>query len=85
MNQRFTIASLLYLLATFAYGQAKDANVPMAPKQNRKPENYQLAKYKYSLEELKDNFSEELMQLGNKQYEKILETNNECYQLKNLY
>ena len=77
MNRRITIGLLLLLLVTFAYGQVQDANAPSAPKQNRKPENYKLPKYKYSLEELKNSFSEEMMRLANKQYEKVQETNNE--------
>jgi alpha-L-fucosidase len=58
------------------YGQAQDSRVPLAPKQNRKPENYQPSKYKYSLEDLKNNFSEETMRLANKQYNRVKETNN---------
>jgi alpha-L-fucosidase len=77
MNRRITIGLLLLLLVTLSYGQVQDASALLAPKQNRKPENYQLSKYKYSLEELKNNFSEEMMQLANKQYEKVQETNNE--------
>jgi alpha-L-fucosidase len=77
MNRRITIGLLLLFLVAFTYGQVQDARAPLAPKQNRKPENYQLSKYKYSLEDLKNNFSEEMMQLANKQYEKVQETNNE--------
>ncbi|MCX6332918.1 MAG: alpha-L-fucosidase [Bacteroidia bacterium] len=76
MNSRITIGLLFFLSFTFTYGQVQDANSPLAPEQNRKPENYQLSKYKYSLEELKNNFSEEMMQRSNKQYEKVQETNN---------
>jgi alpha-L-fucosidase len=75
MNRRNTIGLLLLLSITFAYGQVHDASVPLAPKQNRKPENYQLSKYKYSLEELKTNFSEKTMSLAARQYEKVTEVN----------
>ncbi len=76
MNGRIIIGVLLFLSVTFAYGQVQENKVPMAPKQNRRPENYQPPKSKYSLEELKDNFSEGMMKLANKQYEKVQETNN---------
>lgn len=76
MNGRITIGLLLFLSITFAYGQVQENKVPMAPKQNRRPENYQPPKSKYSLEELKDNFSKGMMKLANKQYEKVQETNN---------
>jgi alpha-L-fucosidase len=76
MSNRITIGLLFFLSFTFTYGQVQNANYPLAPVQNRKPENYQLSKYKYSLDELKNNFSEEMMQLSNKQYEKVQETNN---------
>jgi alpha-L-fucosidase len=77
MNRRITIGLLLFWSFTFAYPQAQDARVPMAPKENRKPGDYQLTKYRYSLEELKNIFSEEMMKLANKKYEKVQETNNE--------
>jgi alpha-L-fucosidase len=76
MYREITIGLLLLFLGTFAYGQAQDSRVPLAPKQNRKPENYQPSKYKYSLEDLKNNFSEETMRLANKQYNRVKETNN---------
>jgi alpha-L-fucosidase len=75
MNRRNTIQLLLLLLVNFAYGQVQDARAPLAPKQNRKPENYQLSNYKYSLEELKTNFSEKTMRLAARQCEKITEVN----------
>jgi len=48
----------------------------LAPKENRRPENFQPINYKYSLEGLKQNFSEEMMQHAAKQYEKVKEVNN---------
>ncbi len=76
MKIRIIILVLLFLSVTFGYGQIQEDNVPMAPKQNRRPENYQPIKSKYSLEELKNNFSEEMRRLAAKQYEKVKETNN---------
>jgi alpha-L-fucosidase len=76
MNIRISIGLLLLFLVDFTYGQVQYVNAQLAPIQNRKHENYQLSKYKYSLEELKNNFSKEMMQLAKKQYEKVQETNN---------
>ncbi len=76
MNGRITIGLLLFLSVTFAYAQAQEDKVPVAPKQNRRPQNYQQPKSKYSLEELKDNFSEGMMKLANEQYKKVQETNS---------
>ena len=76
MNRNITIALLLLLSVTFAYGQIQEDKVPLAPKQNRRPDNYQPLKSKYSLEELKNNFSEDMMRLAAKQYDKVQKTNN---------
>ena len=76
MYRRISIGLLLLFFVTFAYGQVQNANTPLAPEQNRKPENYQQSKFKYSMEELKNNFSEEMMQKANKQYERVQQTNN---------
>jgi alpha-L-fucosidase len=75
MSRKIAIGLLLFLSVTFAYGQVQDNKAPLAPKQNRKPENYQLPKSKYSLEELKNNFSEKMMRLAARQYEKVTEVN----------
>ena len=63
------------MLTISVYGQAKVDTIPFAPKQNRKPENYQLQKSKYSLGKLKNNFSEKMMQLSEKQYKTVTEVN----------
>ncbi len=76
MNKGIIIGLLLFLSVTFTYGQIQENNVPMAPKENRRPENFYPIKPNYSLEELKNNFSEEMMKIAAKQYEKVKETNN---------
>jgi alpha-L-fucosidase len=76
MNRRITIVLLLFFSVTFAYGQVKqDKGIPLAPKENQRPENFQPVKSKYSLEELKNNFSEKMMKLAAGQYEKVTEVN----------
>jgi alpha-L-fucosidase len=54
----------------------KEGGALLTPKQNRRPGNYKLSAYKYSLEELKKNFSEDMMQLAANQYKKVEEVNN---------
>jgi alpha-L-fucosidase len=75
MNRISAIWLLLFLSSAFAYGQARDIMVPLAPKENRRPENFQPVKSKYSLEELKNNFSEKMMKLAAGQYEKVTGVN----------
>ncbi len=75
MKEKITIGLLFSLLTIYGYGQAKSDIIPLAPKQNRRPENYQLQKSNYSLNELKNNFSEKMMQLSEKQYNTITEVN----------
>jgi alpha-L-fucosidase len=41
--------------------KAKAYQDPLAPEQYRKPDGYQAPKYKYSLQELKEKFSEDMM------------------------
>jgi alpha-L-fucosidase len=75
MNRIIAIWLLLLLPFAFANGQVNDIKVPLAPKENRKPDTYQLSKYKYSLEDLKTNFSEEMMRVAASQYEKVTKVN----------
>lgn len=51
-------------------------NIPLAPTQNRRPENFKPFKYEYSPEDLKVNFSDEMMQLAAIQYEKLQKLNS---------
>ncbi|HJZ40941.1 MAG TPA: alpha-L-fucosidase [Bacteroidales bacterium] len=77
MKEKILIGLLFFPLAICGYGQDnQNGKVPLAPKQNRKPEKVQPFCHKYSLEELKDNFSEKMMRHAAKQNETIKETNN---------
>ena len=70
------IGLLSSLLAIFAFGQGNNDNlIPLAPKQERRPENFQSFNYKYSLEGLKNNFSVKMMRLAARQYETVTEVN----------
>ena len=75
MKKKILIGLLFSVLAISVFGQAKVDRIPLAPKQNRKPENYQPQKFKNSLDELKNNFSEKIMQLAEKQYQIVTEVN----------
>jgi alpha-L-fucosidase len=71
------IIGCLFFYLTFS-GCREAANndgIPVAPKKNRRPENFHPFIYKYSLQELKENFSKEFMQNAAKQYDKVKELN----------
>ena len=77
MKKKIIIGLLFFCLTISGNGQViQDKKIPLAPKQNRIPKKIQPFSYKYSLEELKDNFSEEMMRLAAKQNEMVKETNN---------
>jgi alpha-L-fucosidase len=70
------IGFLLLLLAVPALGQIGYNAIPSAPKKYSRPHNFKSFSYKYSLKELQDKFSVELMQLADKQWEKVKKVNN---------
>jgi len=77
MKEKTIIGLIFFLHAIFGYGQVlQDDGILLAPEQNRRPENFQPINYKYSLEGLKDNFSEEMMKFAARQYEKVKEVND---------
>ena len=76
MKERIIIGLLFSMLSISGYGQDIHSSlIPLAPKENRRPENFQPTNYKYSLQELKNNFSEKMMKLAASQYEKVTEVN----------
>lgn len=70
------IGFLLLLLAVPAFGQIGYNAIPSAPKKYRRPHNFKSFSYKYSLKELHDKFSVELMQLADEEWEKVKKVNN---------
>ncbi len=77
MKEKTIIGLLFFLLVIFGYGLIRqDDGIPLAPEQNRRPENFRRINYKYSLGCLKDNFSKEMMKLADRQYEKVKEVND---------
>ncbi len=76
MNTNILIGLLLFLFTTLVYGQPQMDKMPLAPKQNRKPENYQSPKSEYSQEELKNKFSSEMKRLSDRQNQIIQDVNN---------
>jgi alpha-L-fucosidase len=55
--------------------QNLDDDVPLAPKEYRRPEGYDPVpyRYKYSLQDMKENFSKQTMTLANKEYQRMME------------
>lgn len=71
----FCLAFSMTVLA--GYGQQQD-EIPLAPKEYRRPEGYNPAqhRYKYSLQELKDRYSDAMMQEAEKVYNRVLDVNS---------
>ena len=73
-------AIIVFLFILFAIpGCRQVANndgIPLAPVQNRRPDNFHPFRYKYSLKELQANFSNDIMKSAAKQYDKVKEINN---------
>lgn len=68
---------ILSLLSISVHGQTnQNTEVPLAPKFAKRPNNFQTSHYKYSLEELKDNFSKVTMSLAAEQNKKVKEAND---------
>ena len=57
--------------------KVKNESVPITPEQYRRPENYKSQNYQYSLNELKDRFSEEMMKKAAGVYEHVRKVNEE--------
>jgi len=77
MREKMITGLLFIFLAIPGYGQVnQDGEIPLAPAQNQRPENFQPTNYQYSWKELKDNFSEKTTKLATKQYEKVSDVNN---------
>lgn len=72
------ILMLLFSLSIFSghSQEVKTEEIPLAPQQNRRPENFKPFKYKYSLTDLKNNFSEKEMQSASKRLAHVNEINN---------
>ncbi len=75
MKNIFFIALLIF--AVFACTQKKEISeqIPLAPEQYRKPENYKPESYGYTLNELKDQFSEGMMKRSAEAYQKVVSVN----------
>ena len=77
MEEKIIIGLFFVLLTVSGCGQStQNYGIPLAPEQNRRTKIFQPFNYKYSLEDLKENSSEEMMQLAAKQYEKVKDVNN---------
>ena len=77
-KQLFFILFGIIVLGFTSCSQEKESKkeVPLAPKQYRRPENLQLTNYKYSLKDLQNNFSEDMMQQAASRMEAVKEVNS---------
>ncbi|MDD4191703.1 MAG: alpha-L-fucosidase [Mangrovibacterium sp.] len=57
--------------------KAQNESVPLAPKQYRRPGNYKSENYQYSIDELKDRFSEEMMKRSAEVYNRVCKINQQ--------
>jgi alpha-L-fucosidase len=74
--KKYLTGILFILLPVLADSQSlQDEGVPFAPPQNRRPADYKLSDYKYSLEGLKINFSEDMMKKATRQYKMVMDVN----------
>jgi alpha-L-fucosidase len=75
---RIQITGLAFcMLVVQGFGQSvKDDKIPLAPVQNRRPENFKPGNALMSSENLKANFSDDMMRRAAKAYEIVNEVNN---------
>ncbi len=72
----FGIFVLAVILVAFSESKKEENTfVPLAPEQYRRPANYKTENYQYSLIELKDGFSEQMMKNASGVYERVQEVN----------
>ncbi len=78
MNQ-FKTAVIVFMLSLGASASvnAQNGSVPLAPEQYRRSEIYKPANYQYSLNDLKDRFSEEMMKKSAEVYERVQTVNEQ--------
>ncbi len=68
---------LAILIASCTSSEAQNNLAPLAPEQYRRPENYKPGNYEYSLNELKDRFSEAMMKKSAQVYERVQTVNEQ--------
>ena len=71
---KITLVLFFGLLASTSL-KSQNEEVPLAPEKYRRPENYQLRDYKYSLEDLKNKYSEDIMKKAAERRKKVHEVN----------
>ena len=67
---------LIFLSVTGLSQSVPTDSIPLAPQQNRKPADFHLFNYKYSLGALKENFSAGMMKNAARQYEIVKDINS---------
>lgn len=70
------LVALQYVVTT--YGQSvKNDTIPLAPEKNRRSGNFEPFVFTYSLEELKENFSNDMMMRAGQQYKMVKKVNQQ--------
>ncbi|MDR1813610.1 MAG: alpha-L-fucosidase [Tannerella sp.] len=79
MKKKFIISLLAVAVSIplFSQNATVDDPVPLAPKEYRRPEGYDPVpfRYKYTLQDMRDKFSDDVMSLAATEYQKLVETN----------
>jgi alpha-L-fucosidase len=77
MNKLRLILSTALILTVSQTASFAQDDVPLAPAEYRRPDNYNPAehRYPYSLQQLSDKYSEQLMQKAEKEYNRIAQIN----------
>lgn len=78
MKNLKVVTLLLSLFFVFSVNGQKtdDEKIPYAPRQNRRPDYWHADKYRYTLKELKNNFSEYILHISACQNAKVEDVNN---------
>jgi alpha-L-fucosidase len=76
MKKSLILSVLLCVLSTLCYGQTVE--IPVAPDGYKRPDGYNPAqhRYKYSLSDMKEKFSEKMMQDAEKEFNRVLDVNS---------
>jgi len=76
MKKQIFIGLLSLFIVLCGCVQTKNEDgIPLAPQKYRRPDNFQPFSYEYSLAEMRDKYSEEMMERAAKQYETVMDVN----------
>jgi alpha-L-fucosidase len=76
-NYKIGLLISIILLGAFSLPETKNDPVPLAPEQYRIPDNFIKKNYPYSLTDLKDRYSEKMMEHSAEVYKKVQQINEQ--------